>query len=223
MKLLIVGAEFTGTTTLANAFHKWKENEMGCGFTHIHDHFKIPRVSGHPDDTTPEEQKMVLAMTPKLKEMYSRYSLHYHVQHYRAVDNLDIGLHIEDAVYAPLYFGFGLPDEFFNRREFFFDHIEELIKEVTSDPVIIVHLIAESDVLRQRMKENNRENAVMQEKDIDEVLKLFEEGVARSTLGPTVKLDTSKASIEDSVSEFAEKVQPHLTAQDRERIEANMN
>ena len=60
MKLLIVGAEFTGTTTLANAFHKWKEDEMGCGFTHIHDHFKYPRVSGHPDDTTPEEQKMIL-------------------------------------------------------------------------------------------------------------------------------------------------------------------
>lgn len=223
MKLLIVGAEFTGTTTLANAFHKWKEDEMGCGFTHIHDHFKYPRVSGHPDDTTPEEQKMLLALTPKLKEMYSRYSLHYHVQHYRAVDNLDIGLHIEDGVYAPLYFGYGLPDEFFNRREFFFDHIEGLIKEINSDPVIIVHLKAEPEVLRKRMKEHNRENIVMQEQDIDEVLRLFEEGVARSTLGPTITLDTSNVSIEDSVTEFAEKVQAHLTTADRERITAHKN
>lgn len=223
MKLLIVGAEFTGTTTLANALHKWKEEEMGCGFTHIHDHFKYPRVSGHPDDTTPEEQKMILALTPKLKEMYSRYSLHYHVQHYKDVDNLDIGLHIEDGVYAPLYFGYGLPDEFFNRREFFFDHIESLIKEINSDPVIIVHLKAEPEVLRKRIKEHNRENMVMQEQDIDEVLRLFEEGVARSTLGPTITLDTSTASVEESVSEFAKKVQPHLTAQDRERIAAHKN
>ena len=196
---------------------------MGCGFTHIHDHFKYPRVLGHPDDTTPEEQKMVLALTPKRKEMYSRYSLHYHVQHYRAVDNLDIGLHIEDGVYAPLYFGYGLPDEFFNRREFFFDHIEGLIKEINSDPVIIVHLKAEPEVLRKRMKEHNRENIVMQEQDIDEVLRLFEEGVARSTLGPTITLDTSNVSIEDSVTEFAEKVQAHLTTADRERITAHKN
>ena len=223
MKLLITGAEFTGTTTLANAFHKWKEDEMGCGFTHIHDHFKIPRVSGHPDDTTPEEQKMVLAMTPKLKEMYSRYSLHYHVQHYRAVDNLDIGLHIEDAVYAPLYFGFGRQDQDFERREFLFHHIEDLIKEVTSDPVVIVHVKAEPEVIRQRMKEHNRDNAVLQEQDIDEVLRLFEEGVERSTLGPAFTLDTSTASVEKSVSEFAEKIQPHLTASDRERIAAHKN
>lgn len=223
MKLLIVGAEFTGTTTLANAFHKWKKEEMGCGFTHIHDHFKIPFVSGHPNDTTLEEQKMILALTPKLKEMYSRYGLHYHVQHYSAVDNLDIGLHIEDAVYAPLYFGFGRPDQDFERREFIFNHVEELIKAVNSDPVVIVHVKAEPEVIRQRMKEHNRVNAVLQEKDIDEVLRLFDEGVAKSTLGPTIALDTSTASVEESVNEFADKVQPHLTAQDRERIATHKN
>src|SRR3970040_233852 len=85
----------------------WMASTMGARFSLIHDHYKVPHTSGHPDDTTPEERKQILALSPKLKEMTQRHSLYYHVQpgSFDVPDWMVIGLHIEDAVYGPLYFG----------------------------------------------------------------------------------------------------------------------
>ncbi len=220
MKLILAGAEYAGTTTLANAIHDWKAEQMGEGFSLIHDHFKLPHTSGHPDDTTSEEQLQVLGLTPKLKEMYTRYSIYYHVHHYRGPDDMTIGLHIEEAIYGPLYFDYGGPGQPFDRNDVF-GQVEDRIKGITDDPVVIVHITATPEVIRQRMRAGPHENAVLREQDIDLVLGKFVDGVAKSTLGPKLHIDTSEASLEECVAEFARQIQPHLTAHDRERIAAH--
>ena len=70
MRLILVGCEYVGTTKLANAIDDWMASSMGVRFSLIHDHWKIPHTSGHPDDSTPEEQAWLLKATPKFKEMH---------------------------------------------------------------------------------------------------------------------------------------------------------
>jgi len=121
LKLILAGIEYSGTTTLANLLSDWKTKIMGEPFYMglIHDHFKLPHTSGHPDDTTQEEQEQILNLSPKLKEMYHRYSIYYHLHHYAQVDDLTIGLHIEESIYARKYYGYGLPGDQFDRENIF--------------------------------------------------------------------------------------------------------
>jgi len=103
---------------------------MGLGS--FHDHWKIPHVSNFTVPATEEErertiaehphardgdwsrtglieekQQMVLGLSPKLKEMFQRYHLQYHLHpsFYSDPDHIMVGAHIEEAIYAPLYFG----------------------------------------------------------------------------------------------------------------------
>ena len=128
------GCEYAGTTTLGLAISGWVENTLGADFG-FHDHFKIPHVSHPPGDSkeendkayadwsagkgpdptrmglTTDEQELFLALTPNLQEMFQRYHLDYHLQpsFYAAPHHNVIGMHVEEAVYAPLYYGYGGP------------------------------------------------------------------------------------------------------------------
>ena len=70
MKIILAGIEYVGTTTISRMLNDWKLNVMGEPFYMglIHDHSKLPHTSGHPDDTTLEEQEQILNLSPKLKD-----------------------------------------------------------------------------------------------------------------------------------------------------------
>ena len=73
MKILLLGCEYTGTTTLAQNIFEWGQNNMGADFGLFHDHWKIPHVTGHwPIDTdsyaTDQEQNELINLNPKMKE-----------------------------------------------------------------------------------------------------------------------------------------------------------
>ena len=110
MNIILTGIEYSGTTTLGQAIKEWFEGATGAehGF---HDHFKIPDVSHR--GFTEEEQQRVLDLSPRLKETLQRHQLMYHVQptFYQDGDLGTIGHHIEDAVYGPLYWGYGGPGQ----------------------------------------------------------------------------------------------------------------
>ncbi len=81
MRLILAGCEYTGTSTLAFAIDDWLEANVGTRFPLIHDHWKLPHTSGHPQpDMTEEERQQVLALSPVLREMTQRHSLYYHIQ-----------------------------------------------------------------------------------------------------------------------------------------------
>jgi len=218
MRLILAGCEYSGTTTIAHAIDDWAEDVMGARFPLIHDHYKIPHTSGHPPDLTPEEQKQVLALSPKLKEMFQRHSLYYHIHPhiFKHSNYLVIGLHIEDAIYGPLYFDYGGEGEPQDRRVVSQD-AERMLSEFAPDVVLIL-VKASPEVIARRMKENPHDNGVLRENDIDYVLRRFQEETERSKIRYKFTLDTSTSKVEDVMAQFAAQIEPYLTQTDRLRI-----
>ena len=179
MKLIIIGCEYSGTTTLAVAINDWLREQTGTDFRIIHDHWKIPYTSGHlPFDTShllnEEEQAEVLALSPKLKEMTQRHSLYYHTPHVATDENsLIIGYHFDDAVYGPLYFGYGRPTDPEDRR-IVGRQVEKTMLYHAPDAVLVL-VKASPDVILRRMTESPHDRSVLREEDIQLVLDRFED------------------------------------------------
>ena len=225
MKIILAGIEYVGTTTLANLLSDWKKETMGDPFYMdlIHDHSKLPHTSGHPDDTTLEEQEQVLALSPKLKEMYHRYGMYYHIHHYAQEDDLTVGFHIEESIYARRYFHYGLPGDQFDREKVF-DQVENRIKQITSDPIVIVHMTAAPEIIAERMKELSNHpahsNSPLTQADIPEVLSEYERLIEKSSIGPVIKIDTSNENPNQTLNRVTSLLEQYFTESDRDRIAA---
>jgi len=224
MKVILAGIEYVGSTTISRMLSDWKLKNMGEPFFMglIHDHSKLPHTSGHPDDTTLEEQKQILNLSPKLKEMYHRYGMYYHLHHYVQEDDLSVGFHIEEAVYARRYYGYGLDGEQFDRNNVFVS-IENRIKQITTDPIITVHMVASPDIIESRMfalKDHpEHTNSPLQVEDIEDVMADYQYFISKSDIGPVVKVDTSIDTPEDTLEEVVTLLDPYFTKTDLERIE----
>ena len=224
MKVILAGIEYVGSTTISRMLSDWKLKNMGEPFFMglVHDHSKLPHTSGHPDDTTLQEQEQILNLSPKLKEMYHRYGMYYHIHHYVQEDDLSVGFHIEEAVYARRYYGYGLDGEQFDRNNVFVG-IENRIKQITTDPIITVHMVASPDIIESRMfalKDHpEHTNSPLQVEDIEDVMADYQYFISKSDIGPVVKVDTSIDSPEDTLEEVVTLLDPYFTKTDLERIE----
>ena len=218
MRIVIVGCEYSGTTTLAFKIREWIHEEIGGYVNLVHDHFKFPYTVTHepeysavPVDFTTEEQDQVLALSPRIKETIMRHNVVYHATGLSGkTDKVVIGLHIEDAIYGELYFGYE------SRRQFM-DGIENRILNAGKDAVLC-HVSASPEVIRSRMAENPHPNGVLRNPDVELVLERFREEFERSRLCHKIELDTTSATVEETMMEFVGKVEPHLTEHDRERM-----
>ncbi len=224
MKVILAGIEYVGSTTISRMLSDWKLKNMGEPFFMglVHDHSKLPHTSGHPDDTTLEEQEQIVNLSPKLKEMYHRYGMYYHIHHYVQEDDLSVGFHIEEAVYARRYYGYGLDGEQFDRNNVFVS-IENRIKQITTDPIITVHMVASPDIIESRMfalKDHpEHTNSPLQVEDIEDVMADYQYFISKSDIGPVVKVDTSIDSPEDTLEKVVTLLDPYFTKTDLERIE----
>lgn len=217
MRLIITGLEYSGKSSLGDAINRWIETTMGQKETGSHDHY-WPNISHH--DLTDEEQKYLLGLSPRLKELVMRNNLDYHVQHSfygpSEPDHIVIGAHIEDAVMGPFYYGYGGPDDI-QARSMVNPILEAEILRNGPDTVL-VHLKASAEVIRQRMNDTPHPNSVLQEKDIPSLLERFEEEVAGSRLGQKIVIDTSGRTVEQTLREFIQNLEPHLSEIDIQRI-----
>ena len=226
MKLLLVGCEYAGTTTLAHAIDDWMEQAMGTRLSLIHDHWKIPYTIGHstdpthPAEITEEEEKQFLALSSRLKDNVQRHNLYYHTPRQPSSshnpDKMVIGMHIEDGIYGPRYFGYGQPGERFDRRVVS-AQIEHLIVKYESETVLVL-VKASPDVISRRMKDSPHRNGVLQEKDIEYILGRFEEEYRTSLIANKITLDTGDSPVERTVAEFVRKMEPYFTVADRLRM-----
>ena len=224
MKVILIGCEYVGTTALAEAIRKWSYEVMdeGKGIPLYHDHWKIPHTSGHPGfdefTFTDEEQEQVLALSPMAKEMIQRHSLYYHIQPeaLRNDDYLTIGLHIENAIYAPLYFGYYVGDRAWAKRSSI-EQIEHGILEFAPDMTLVL-LKASPDTIARRMKESPHHNQVIREQDIERVLGEFETEYGRTAIKNKFTLDTTSATVEETLGQFVTEIEPFLSETDRVRI-----
>ena len=226
VRLIIVGSEYTGKTTLVEKIVDWRDDVMGPptpkGIVRYHDHFTLPWV-GHWDEISEEDLAKFMSLGPELKEMFQRYQFHYHLmpQLYRDTDHIMVGFHIEEAVYAPLYYGYGREGEY-GDRESFCRHIETDILEAAPDTVLVL-LKASPEVIRERMKTATHARAVLRDEDVEHILERFEYHYGHSHLRYKFTLDTSSATPDETLQEFIENYIPHMSERDQLRIQTRLN
>ena len=167
----------------------------------------------------------------------------YHISEgfYSAPDHNLMGIHIEEAVYAPLYYSYGgknsaaplrSPE---GQRTTHARHVEEKILERAPEAVLVL-MEASAGVIKQRMRANVHPDpeavvgqkkskpfgeptrGVVQEGDVEFVLKRFEEEFEASLLKNKMALDTTSATVKATLAEFVDKVQPFLSDADRRRM-----
>ena len=216
MKLILIGCEYSGTTTLAIAFHAHAREHLGIDLGSIHDHWKIPyTVTHYPDRITEEEADLYLALTTKQKEAWQRHNLYYHTVAERGSpeDQIIVGFYVEDTIYADLYYHYGGPGEAGDRAL----HSGKIEQRVTAlaPETVLVHVKATPEAIRRRMREQPHTRPVVPEADVELVLDRFAQAFAASTIPNKLELDTSSATVADTVSTLAAGLEPFLTDRDR--------
>lgn len=234
MNLILVGCEFAGKTTLANEIVEWSKRTLGR-YSHFHDHFTIPSTELEGD--AKEEYRRA---SPQIKEMFQRFMMNYHMSpdFYGNADHHLMGFHIEEAVYAPLYYGYGGENSGSpirsaqGQRTEMARHMEEVILERAPN-VVLVLLHATPEVIRQRISAQEDKRTmprdsepfgpptarVVQDGDVEYVLDRFEEEFRNSLISNRFALDTSTATINETMVQFIEKAVPLLSTEDRRQIE----
>ncbi len=219
MKLIITGCEHVGRTTLGEGVSRWIAKAMGSSRS-FHDHFTIPTP-----ELTDQDAAHFMAMSPAFKERFQRYQIDYHTHSafLSDADHMLIGYHIEEAVFAPLYYGYGGEGEYAERTSFA-RHIEQNLMVAAPD-FILVLLKASPEAIRRRMRDDpqprdqrGRRPGLLQDKDVEYVLRRFEEEYRRSLIRTKFEIDNSDLSVEETLAEFVSKVQKYLSQSDRLRI-----
>ena len=241
MHLVLIGCEYSGTTRLSWAITEWTTSVMGspCGF---HDHWKIPHLNHSPHQSwegveaafaawaegkgedptrmgfTEEEQELLLALTPRQKEMWQRYHMEYHLSgsFYSEDHHNVVGMHIDEAVYAGLYYGYGGRGEYADRGQYA-RRIEKEMLELAPNTVLVL-CQASPEVIRSRMQENPHERGLLQDKDVELVVQRFEEEYEHSLMTKKFTVDTGNQTIEESLAEFVEKYDEFISEANRLRM-----
>jgi len=213
MNIYLIGCEYAGKTTLSGEIMKWAERHMN-GTRHFHDHFTIPS-----SELTSEAAESYRAAHPQVKEMMQRFMLNYHISPEMYASHRDanlMGHAIEEAVYAPLYYGYGGKDSQAPKRSpegqrtEMARKMEGRILELAPDTVLVL-LKAESEIIRQRMRDNPTTaegepfRGVVQDEDVEYILKRFEEEFEWSLIRNKIVLDTTAATVEETLAEFLAK------------------
>ena len=224
MRLILIGCEYSGTTTLANAIRDWAVEALGESIL-LHDHGKIPHISGHPPHETEAtllteaEKRQVLEASPRVKELLMRYALYYHTPYYpRPESGIVVGHHIDDMVYGPLYFGYGGDGEP-GDRSLVSRHIEQRLMVISPETVLVL-VKASPEAIAERMATAPHEYAVVPRSDIELILRRFEEEYERSQIRNKFYLDTTEPTVEETLAEFLERVEPYFSQADRIRLVA---
>ena len=198
MRVLAAGCEYSGVSTLLTALMNWGK-ERNINF-HLDDHFSIPDHL----HLEPEDQRAMVAMSPKLKERFQRMQIGYHfgVLH-RYQDCLFSGYHIEEAVYGGRYYYPGVATA------------NPMACEPNIEPdTILVHLHARPEVIRTRMAADPHEYNLIREEDIPELQEEFARYCSQSSLIHRVTIDTSDLSPAQLLETFFARVKPQLPVRD---------
>jgi hypothetical protein len=224
MRVILIGCEYSGVSTLAVALSKWMTDVVGGnihGGLAFHDHWRIPD-SGHVGTAglpkrDPEADERYLASGTNHIQSYQHYTMYYHLTPtwYSDPHHLITGLHIEDEIYGPKYYGYG--EDSAGLMRLLSKYIETLVLKLGPDSMLVL-VKASPEVIVQRMRENPHPHQTIPEGDVEYVQGRFEREHERSLIRHKFTLDTSSARVEETVAEFTEKVQPHLSDEDRLRI-----
>ena len=202
MRLIIIGCEYTGKSTLLNSLAQWGRKQ-GIHF-HLDDHFTIPGEQ-HLGE---EDKKAMVNLTPTLKERFQRFQVYYHIDvAHKNQHIILVGFHIEEAIYGPLYY-------YPSHQVAYTREVEE---KMPSDTILIL-LTASPDVIAKRMEENPHEYNVIKKEDIPMLVNRFNEEFNRSLIQKKIRIDTSNLTSEELFEQFMSSVVNHLSTEELVRM-----
>ena len=234
MRLILIGCEYTGKSTLAGNISRWMIETMGVSLVRWHDHFVVPRLDGHTiiraegsdaaigktehDLNTEEDEEQIMSLRPNVLEQLQRHNVwrHLHPGLLSADDVLFINFYYAEAVYAPLYYGYGAPGSFADRSERAREWDRELLPYAPD--MVLVHVTADPATVAERMATRPRVRGVLKEHDISFVLDRFQGEYETSLIERKFTLDTSNTTPQQTLAQFVERIRPHLSEVDRQRI-----
>ena len=236
MRLILIGSEYAGKATLAVAISKWMIRTMGLPFVRWHNHFVVPKLDQHliveaaggggalpgkgeEDVNSEEDEEQIMGLRPSVLEQLQRHNIwrHLHPDMYvTEEDNLVIDFYYADAVYAPLYYGYGAPGTFADRRQRARAWDHQLMK-LAPDTVLAL-ITASPEVIRQRMRREPRPRGILKERDVETVLDGFKQEYDDSLIHRRFVVDMTTASSAESLKLFLEQMWPYLSQWDRLRM-----
>ena len=186
MRVIVVGCEYTGVTTLIEGLMDWgHERDINH---HLDDHFTIP----DRQHLAPEDRETMVNLSPALKERFQRMQLVYHIRLMHRFDHILLGgFHIEEAIYGPLYYYPGGVASEIRQYE------EEMPKNA-----ILVHLTASPEVIQKRMETNLHEYSLIKTEDIPMLLDRFQEEFDASLIPNKIQIETSDLTPETLLETF---------------------
>jgi len=225
MKLILTGCEYAGKRTVGRRIWKWWSERTGAEYrdpphSGFHDHFTVPNVV-HPvghEDHREQSEKEILDINPGLLEHFQRFQISYHFSKgfTNAPDHWLIDWYYADAVFAPLYYGYGRPGEYGDRRVMARHHDQEAM-DIMPDTILVL-VKASPEVIRERMHEVEHPRSLFEEKDVEYVLGRFQEEFDNSLIRQRFAIDTAGATVDESLEEFTRKVDHYITPEDRQRM-----
>ena len=220
MRLIIIGCEYTGKTTLTEGIRKWLEQNMGSCTTSFHDHFLPwdPAEAGPKAGRVDADLDILKLNDPTMVEKYLRYVIHYHTHptFYNSADHCLVNWYYGDAVYAPLYYGYGGSGEYADRQVMARKY-EALVMQTAPDTVLLL-MKASADAIRRRRREADPPKPYPREEDVELVLQRFDEEYKRSLIRHRMILDTSESTATETLQDFLRGMEPHWTPSDRLRM-----
>ena len=201
MRLIVVGCEYTGKTTLLQGLLKWG-HDRGIHH-HMDDHFTIPDCQMLK---TAEDRETMLGIPQIIKERFQRFQVAYHVRLLHKYEHITLGgFHIEESVYGPRYYYPEIGRVAENPRAW----------EASMPPETMLALLtARPEVIEKRMEEAPHDYPVVPKADIQEVLDEFQAEFRLSWLRRKFQLDTSDLTPEGLLDAFMEASFPHLNERD---------
>ena len=127
-----------------------------------------------------------------------------------------MGFHIEDAVYAPRYYGYGGGGE----RSHWARIVEGEIVGKAFETIVVL-LTASPETIRDRMSSNPHPRGLVRDEDVEEVLADFDTEFGKSILRYKFALDTSNATVQETLDRFVEQATPMLRDSDMLRMQTN--
>lgn len=198
MRVILIGCEYAGKTTLANALEKWGL-ERGRKF-HMDDHFSIPDEFHIAE----EEQKAMVALLPAIKERFQRFQNYYHLEVMANSEDIILaGFHIEESIYGPRYYYPGIEVKYTRRLE----------PQMPQDTILVL-LTADPDIIRARMEAAPHKYQLVPPSEVEEIQAQFEAEFTASWIKRKARLDTSDLKPEEILDRFFEVVRPKLNERD---------